>query len=72
MKKYYVSTRAKHNGDHEVHIELCHYLPGLQKRHYLGDFFCCTEALEKAKQHYDQVNACRFCSALCHTVRKNT
>jgi hypothetical protein len=67
MHKYYVNTQAQDNGDHEVHDELCHYLPGVQNRLYLGDYSFCTEAVEKAINHYNQANGCRFCSPVCHT-----
>ncbi|WP_310556804.1 hypothetical protein [Flavobacterium sp.] len=63
--KYYVNNKAQSNGDHEVHTEICTYLPSDKK--YLGDFSNCKDAVKEAKKTYDDVNGCYYCSNSCHT-----
>lgn len=36
-------------------------------RIYLGDCASYKSAMRKAKQHYDRVDGCYFCSRVCHT-----
>jgi hypothetical protein len=67
MTMYYVNKSAQSNGDHEVHEDGCSYLPDVENRIYLGSFASCGPAVEKAKEHYDQVNGCYWCSEACHT-----
>lgn len=67
MYKYYVNKNAQGNGDHEVHRENCSYLPKRENRIYLGEFDNCDDAVEKAKDHYNQVNGCYYSSNDCHT-----
>jgi hypothetical protein len=66
MAKYYVNNKAQANGDHEVHVTGCAYMP--TDRTYLGDFSTCAEAVRVAKNHYKQVNGCFYCSKACHTT----
>jgi len=68
MAKYYVNKNAQANGDHEVHIEDCSYLPNAGNRLYLGDFSNCAAAVLAAKKYYSNVNGCYFCSNNCHTT----
>lgn len=67
MASYYVNKNAQANGDHEVHKSGCPWLPNVENRIYLGNFDNCEDAVEKAKDEYDQVNGCYFCSNDCHT-----
>ncbi|WP_299221864.1 hypothetical protein [uncultured Aquimarina sp.] len=67
MAKYYVNKNAQSNGDHEVHKEGCSWLPKAENRTYLGDYTGCKPAVRKAKEYYDQVNGCYYCSNECHT-----
>ena len=67
MALYYVNTNAQNNGDHEVHKSGCSWLPAKENRIDLGDFTYCSSAVQKAKEHYDQVNGCYYCSNACHT-----
>ncbi len=67
MPNYYVNRRQQSNGDHEVHHENCIYLPADENRIELGDFENCRDAVNKAKDHFDQVNGCERCSEPCHT-----
>ena len=64
--KYYVNQHAQANGDHEVHVEGCNYMP--TNRSYLGDFTNCADAVRTAKKLYPQSNGCFYCSRPCHTT----
>lgn len=64
---YYVNQNAQTNGDHEVHVSTCSYVPAPANRLYLGDFSSCEPAVEEAKKHYTQVNGCAYCASPCHT-----
>lgn len=66
--KYYVNKNAQTNGDHEVHNENCRYLPSIENRKYLGDFFNCSDAVIEAKKIYLKSNGCKTCSISCHTT----
>ena len=66
-KRYYVNENVQNNGDHEVHHESCRYLPQLQNRKYLGEFYSCTEAVTAAKKYYSAADGCKICSESCHT-----
>jgi len=68
MKKYYVNKNAQSNGDHEVHDEDCIYIPAVNNRKYLGEFFSCKGAVTEAKKTYSKSNGCRTCSKACHTT----
>ena len=65
MALYYVNNNAQQNGDHEVHVQGCFYMPS--NAQYLGDFSNCQAAVRAARQYYSQVNGCAFCSSECHT-----
>lgn len=65
---YYVNQNAQPNGDHEVHVSTCSYLPAAANRTYLGDFSSCKPAVDEARRHYTQVNGCFHCSEPCHTT----
>jgi len=67
MDYYYVNKNAQSNGDHEVHKEGCDYLPETNNRISLGSFSNCREAVEKAEEHFTQVNGYYYCSIECHT-----
>lgn len=65
MPSYYVNNNAQANGDHEVHVTNCSYMPSSKK--YLGEYSTCQPAVVEAKKHYRQSNGCKFCSSPCHT-----
>ncbi|MFG0252404.1 MAG: hypothetical protein ACF8NJ_05965 [Phycisphaerales bacterium JB038] len=67
MPSYYVNKNAQANGDHEVHRTGCSYLPERENRVYRGEFQSCGPAVRKAREHYQQVNGCYYCSRECHT-----
>ena len=65
MDVYYVNDAAQPNGDHEIHNPNCPCLPEMHNRTYLGVFATCHEALDAAKELYDQVNGCPHCCPDC-------
>jgi len=65
MASYYVNNNAQPNGDHEVHVQGCRYMPSNAQP--LGSFTNCRDAVRAARQYYSQVNGCAFCSNECHT-----
>jgi len=67
MARYYVNKNAQANGDHEVHVVTCTFLPLPENRIYLGDFTSCRPAVREARKYYNQVNGCYYCSYECHT-----
>ena len=67
MASYYVNKEEQHNGDHEVHVVTCSYLPNTANRLYLGEFTNCEDAVAAAKKIYPQSNGCFYCSYACHT-----
>lgn len=67
MAKYYVNRNSQSNGDHEVHTTGCSFLPNPENRIDLGDHINCASAVKKAKEYYNQVNGCYYCSNSCHT-----
>ena len=67
MAYYYVNKNQQSNGDHEVHTTGCSFMPSEANRIYLGNFTSCAPAVQKAKEYYQQVNGCYYCSRPCHT-----
>jgi len=67
MDNYYVNRNAQPTGEHEVHKSTCHRLPDSSNRIALGYFSNCTDAVEKAKQYYSNVDGCYYCCSNCHT-----
>lgn len=67
MAKYYVNKNAQSNGDHEVHVSDCSWLPEASNRTYLGEFSNCRDAVAEAKKYYWQSNGCAHCCPSCHT-----
>ena len=65
--RYYVNSNPQDNGDHEVHRSDCSFLPDRENLVYLGDFLSCSDAVRKAREHFNQVNGCYYCSSACHT-----
>jgi hypothetical protein len=66
MALYYVNNEAQANGDHEVHVTGCNYMPSDKK--YLGNFDNCRDAVKEAKKTYPKSNGCYWCSRECHTT----
>jgi hypothetical protein len=57
MAKYYVNKNAQSNGDHEVHVSTCSFLPDTENRLYLGEFSHCRNAVAEAKKTHRQSTA---------------
>lgn len=66
-KNYYVNKQAQTNGDYEVHVEVCVYMPSSANQKFLGEFHTCEEAVREAKKDYTKVNGCYYCCNECHT-----
>jgi hypothetical protein len=64
MNLYYVNNNAQTNGDHEVHVSGCTYIPNDKK--YLGSFSNCKDAVAEAKKTYLRADGCYWCSNDCH------
>ena len=67
MATYYVNKNEQFNGDHEVHVSTCSWLPSVENRKYLGEFTNCSDAVKEARKTYSQSNGCAYCSPACHT-----
>ena len=67
MALYYVNKNQQANGDHEVHLSACAWLPEPENRIYLGSFETCRPAVSEATKHFTQVNGCYYCANACHT-----
>lgn len=65
--RYYVNKNAQSNGDHEVHVAGCSWLPAVKNRIYLGEFATCFGAVRAARKYYTKPNGCYYCSEDCHT-----
>lgn len=68
MPRYYVNKNAQSNGDHEVHVTGCSYMPAEHNRLYLGIFDHCRDAVREAKKTYPKSNGCYYCCNDCHTT----
>ena len=68
MASYYVNKKAQANGDHEVHKSGCIFMPSVENRKYLGEFYNCRDAVNEAKKTYTTANGCKTCSNECHTT----
>jgi hypothetical protein len=65
--RYFVNKNAQANGDHEVHVPTCAYLPSPGNLQDLGEFDSCFPAVREAKKYYSKSNGCYYCSRPCHT-----
>lgn len=67
MNLYYVNRQEQSNGDHEVHVSTCSFLPSPQNQQALGYHNNCFEAVRAAKVYYPRSNGCYWCCRECHT-----
>ena len=67
MARYYVNKNEQSNGDHEVHEDICRWMPEPANRLFVGDHTSCVPAVAAAKKYYPQSNGCAHCSPPCHT-----
>ena len=68
MARYYVNMNVQLSGRHEVHTSVCHRVPTIQSRIYLGDFICCHPAVTEARNYYAYVNGCHTCCNNCRSA----
>ena len=62
-----MNKNAQINGDREVHKEGCFWMPSVENKKYLGDFYGCQAAVMEAKKYYYLADGCKHCSLECHT-----
>jgi hypothetical protein len=62
---YLVNRVAQSNGDHEVHLSSCSYLPANYMP--LGYHAGCKTAVMQARLTFPRSNGCYWCSSECHT-----
>lgn len=67
MASYFVNRNAQPNGDHEVHVSGCTWMPIESNRLYLGEFSNCFGAVIEARKCYTQSNGCAYCCSACNT-----
>lgn len=65
MQHYYVSKQAQSNGNHEIHVPRCTYLPEGDNSRYLGAFVNCNDALRAARSEYPKAAGCACCCPAC-------
>lgn len=66
MDYYYVNKNPQPSGEHEVHKATCKFLPDRNNCICLGYFERAYDALIKAKQYYNNVDGCYYCSPEIH------
>lgn len=66
MAFYFVNTKAKTNGEHEIHKAGCLFMPSNVRRQYLGNFNDSRDALHEAEHYFNHVNGCFYCSQESH------
>ena len=67
MASYYVNKHAQANGDHEVHVAGCTWMPSPENKQYLGEFASCQPAVAEAKKTYPTADWCAYCSPACNS-----
>ena len=60
--KYFICRRPGREGLHYVHKEGCPFMPGPEKRIFLGIFRSAGSAIAEGKKHYCSAARCVFCS----------
>lgn len=66
LTNYYVNKNAQEDGTHEVHRQDCLWMPDAENRIYLGVFNNGKDAVNAAKNYYDDVDGCYFCCREAH------
>lgn len=66
--KYYFNNTTDTNGNHEVHVETCSWLPSSLNRTYIGNFSNCSDAIRQAKNDYPYrtFDGCYWCCRANH------
>lgn len=56
---FYVNNKAQPSGEHIVHTRDCWVLPNDRK--YIGRFPSFNDAIEGAKEHFNNIDGCTYC-----------
>lgn len=67
MSYYYVNKNKQANGDNEVHVSGCQWMPEEKHKQYLGNYDSCRPAVQEAKRLGYNANGCYYCCRACHT-----
>lgn len=69
MSYFYLNKNEQSNGDHEVHVSSCSWLPDVNNREYLGNFDSSyTAILQACALHpFWRINGCYWCCPESHT-----
>lgn len=65
---YFFNINEDDKGRHEVHIELCNYLPNIKNRQLIGYCTDCKSAIHDAQLKYPhyRFDGCYYCCRECH------
>jgi hypothetical protein len=66
VAKYYLVIKTQTDEHHALHKEGCPFLPGHDKRIYLGKFNSSHEALREGQILFNRINSCLFCLKELH------
>lgn len=66
MNQYFVSKKPLPNGELELHMEHCQYIPNRSNRQYIGYFVSCFDAMDSALKTHEKMNGCPFCCKEVH------
>lgn len=61
MQHLYYVDKCAHDGWHLVHTGQCEHLSTESRRHFLGVFIRCTDAVKEARRVYDRAKGCLYC-----------
>ncbi|MES9961686.1 MAG: hypothetical protein ABW089_14745 [Sedimenticola sp.] len=67
MEKYYLSTAPQQNGEYDLHVGTCNFLPAMKERIFVGEFSNFNTAMKEARKRFKPVNGCYWCLRECHT-----
>lgn len=67
MAQYFVNNQQQPNGDNEVHVAGCRYMPAPANAVPLGNHLVCQTAVTQAKIRFPRANGCFYCCRPCHT-----
>lgn len=69
MGTYYLNKDTRHNpnGDNEVHLSTCKFMPSDENKLYLGVFSNGVQVVQHAKiLGYDKADGCIHCASEAH------
>ncbi|SFK59058.1 hypothetical protein SAMN04487936_12021 [Halobacillus dabanensis] len=68
MAQYFVNQNQQVEGQHEIHVEGCEFLPFEKNLLELGGHTDCSSAIGVARSTFEEVNGCKHCCPDCHTT----